>query len=87
MEPKIILSKERSSILDLKGLNVCIQEEKIIVEMYGTQCLNDTVVLFVKWWTWGMDCIWNTISRLCACVLHIHEDDFNLGGDVSSEEN
>lgn len=49
MEPKIILSKERSSILDLKGLNVCIQEEKIIVEMYGTQCLNDTVVLFVKW--------------------------------------
>lgn len=87
MEPKIILSKERSSILDLKGLNVCIQEEKIIVEMYGTQCLNDTVVLFVKWWTWGMDCIWNTISRLCACLLRIHEDDFNLGGDVSSEEN
>lgn len=49
MEAKIILSKERSSILDLKGLNGCIQEEKIIVEMYGTQCLNDTVVLFVKW--------------------------------------
>lgn len=29
MEAKIILLKERASILDLKGLNVCIQEEKL----------------------------------------------------------
>ena len=49
MEAKIILSKKRSSILDLKGLNICIQEEKITMEMYGTQYLKDTVVLFVNW--------------------------------------
>ena len=87
MEAKIILSKKRSSILDLKGLNICIQEEKITMEMYGTQYLKDTMVLFVNWWTWGMGCIWNTISRMCACFLHIHEVVFNLRGDVSSEEN
>lgn len=79
MEAKIILSKKRSSILDLKGLNICIQEENITTERYGTQCLKDTVVLFVNWWTWGMGCIWNTISRMCACFLHTHEVVFNLG--------